>query len=161
MDRLETITHHALIAQHLCRDLDKACEFTLEEITGFLIEREDAIFDAIEIALDCSDRGTDLMREIREKVRSDLFLDRERLMEIVNCLDEWVEFVFLRIAYTSESLSSDDTFEILDDRLDREEYRAYPEIVDREDEDEPDEVDNEKISEDTRDEDSLWCIVPK
>lgn len=159
MDCLETIPHHTLIAEDLARDIDESSEFSLEEFASFLIEREHTIFDPIEIALDCCDGSTDLMREVREEVRTDLLLDREGLMEIVDGLDEWLEFIFLHISYGCKRLTSDNLLEILDDRLDRDEYRAYPEIVDHEDEDEPDYIDDEKVFENIGHEYSLRCII--
>jgi hypothetical protein len=69
------------------------------------------------------------MREIREEVSSDFFLDRECFMEIIDRGDQWCEFIFPAISDITISFTIDDILDRARDRPYRSEYRSYPEKV--------------------------------
>ena len=80
-------------------------------------------------------------------------------MEIIDRGDEWLEFVIFRVLDVRRILASDDTLEVLDDRLDGEKYRPNPENIDHENDRKPDEIDIEESAQDIRDESTFWGVI--
>lgn len=136
-------------------------EFRLEEIDCPCIELHDAVLYPLEIALHSGDRCTDLMRQVREEVRSDFFLDRERFMEIIDRGDERGKFIFPTIADTRIALAVDDVSDIFCHYTDRTKYRTYPKEIEHEYESEPDEVREEYSLQYIGHESSLRGIITK
>ena len=156
---IEDIMCKRLEIHDLSRDTSQTRKFALEQGKGILIELHHTVFECFDVALHCSDRGTDLMRQIREEFCTDFFLDRERFMEIIDRRDKWHEFIFPAISYRSISFTVDDILDVSDDSADRAKDRPDPEKISEEYEKQPYNIDEYYALQDMSNETSLDRIL--
>lgn len=140
------------------RDIRESRELILYQCQCVLIEFHDSVFERLDITLHCRDGCAYLMREIREEVGTDFFLDRERLMEIIYRGDKRCEFIFPSIAYGTVSFTVDDILYRGHDRAKWSEYRAYPYKISQQYDKEPDNIHEEYTSQDIRHKSSFYSI---
>ena len=133
-DLFEYIMRERLIVHDASSDMRETLELRLQKVDCLCIELHDAILYPFEIALHCCDGCTDLMWEIWEEVGADFFLDRERLLEIIDRRDKWRKFIGPTIPDTCVAFAVDDVSDIFCDGSYRSKYRTYPEKITDKDE---------------------------
>lgn len=125
----EYIMSKVLVFHDFFCNSSKSCKLSLEKYNCLLIELYDTIFYSFEITLYRCNWCPDLMREISEEVRSDLFLNRKRLMKCIDSRDKWCKFILSIIADIYIALSMNDIFYGISHYSYRSEDRLYPEEV--------------------------------
>ena len=81
------------------------------------------------------------MREIREKIRSDIFLYRKGFIEVVYRGYQREKLVISLILYTRKLPSIDKTLNFFDDGIYRTKNSSRPQEVSSDDENEPEKID--------------------
>lgn len=155
---IKRISREMFVFHDFLCDTDKSCEFLGEKSEWLCIELHDTILDSLEIDLDGCYRCADLMREIREKVWSDLFLDSERLGEIVYSRNEWEKFIISLVCYTCTLFFEEKVIERMYDCIYRAKYSTRPEKVPKCDTEKPENIGYTYPGQEGEDEVSFCCI---
>ena len=140
------------------RDLYESIDFLMQKTDGLLVEREYIILDALEIALNGGYRRLDLMRKIRQKITSDLFLEAQVLIKCVDRIDERIELVVLEVTDLLIGFFVDDVADILRDPLHRSEGISDPSVGSKQDEDYEERIHTQHREEDSPDEERFGSI---
>jgi len=159
MDIVCIVMGEILIFHNLFCDPRESWELCLEERNCLVIERHHPIFDSLKIALHRSDRSTDLMGDVREKVGSDIFLYTEWLVEIIDRGYKWCKLIISSVGNILKTRTIDIGIESIDDDVHWDKYPPNPEKVYPRDNNQKYEVSDEKSSEESDDESPLWSIL--
>ena len=129
-----------LILHDGIRDLDESFDLVIEHFQILLIKLDHSVLDSFDVAFYGGNRGLYLMAEVRQEIRSDLLLNAQALIEVVDRLDEGVEFILPLVEDVLVFLLVDDIGKIFYDRAHRAERVGDPDECEDEDDGQDDQV---------------------